>query len=146
MIMTVMIMIIMIIMIIIIIIIIITLLLLLLLIIILPEELPDADAVVWPGNCHALPTSGLDRALTGWLGADTLERARSRILEEFGEEGAPAGTAYSIDLGGDGVCASPRRPRRAIFTVAFPRTCDSPREAMAAMLRALVAVEGGAEL
>mmetsp|Transcript_877 Transcript_877/g.2475 ORF Transcript_877/g.2475 Transcript_877/m.2475 type:complete len:229 (-) Transcript_877:13-699(-) len=90
-------------------------------------NLHPVDAVVWPCNVQALPASGLDRALSCWLGLEILDRARQRILAEYGDDGAPIGTSFVLHR-------AERRCPFIIFAVVFPRVRDGPSRAMHSVL------------
>eukprot|EP00444_Apocalathium_aciculiferum_P008693 CAMPEP_0183415732 /NCGR_PEP_ID=MMETSP0370-20130417/23303_1 /TAXON_ID=268820 /ORGANISM="Peridinium aciculiferum, Strain PAER-2" /LENGTH=272 /DNA_ID=CAMNT_0025599191 /DNA_START=27 /DNA_END=841 /DNA_ORIENTATION=- len=104
------------------------------------EDLPgDVDCVVWPGNCQALPASRLDAALAALLGAATLEHARARILDEFGDDGCPIGTTFLLPTAASSRAsqADSRPPPCAAFVAVFPRCREGPGLAMRGVLEAV---------
>eukprot|EP00416_Gambierdiscus_australes_P022214 CAMPEP_0171069702 /NCGR_PEP_ID=MMETSP0766_2-20121228/9313_1 /TAXON_ID=439317 /ORGANISM="Gambierdiscus australes, Strain CAWD 149" /LENGTH=175 /DNA_ID=CAMNT_0011526115 /DNA_START=6 /DNA_END=529 /DNA_ORIENTATION=+ len=90
--------------------------------------LTTVDCVVWPGNSHALPASGLDAALTRLFGSAVLERVRAHVLSEFGHEGAPVGHAWLVPAA---------RGYFVAYAVVFPRTHEGPRLGMHGALEAV---------
>uniref|UniRef100_A0A7S0AIL7 Uncharacterized protein n=1 Tax=Pyrodinium bahamense TaxID=73915 RepID=A0A7S0AIL7_9DINO len=115
------------------------------------EDLPRMDCIVWPGNSHAVPTSGLDTALSRLAGPGVLQRVRALLAADFGDEGAPAGTAWLVAADGAGHCspeadgASSGPPHCVVYTVVFPRSRDGPRLAMHGALEAMARHNGEAQ-
>lgn len=99
------------------------------------EEVRGVDCAIWPGNSQGLPTSGLDRALSHFLGIDVLDQVRAWITSTFGEEGCPIGSALLVDMSVDN--ASVGHPRSVAYVAVFPRCRDGPELAMLGAMRAI---------
>mmetsp|Transcript_1766 Transcript_1766/g.4490 ORF Transcript_1766/g.4490 Transcript_1766/m.4490 type:complete len:219 (-) Transcript_1766:85-741(-) len=103
------------------------------------EQQLECDGVVWPGNCHGLLTSGIDRAMSAWLGPEVLNEVRHQIDIMHGDAGMPPGATVTVNLQALG-CLTGKDPpgnvRHVIYVAVFPKSMGIAKLAMTKVLEA----------